>query len=267
MKKMESNTSETGYKECYVAFLDILGFKAFVEENSFERVCGVLSSSEIEAIVNPPALKAKFNMKDNDISVLCISDSIIISIEKSAPNAFEAIVWLCAAFQVAQFLSNGLLMRGGICCGDFYIEYSERTGDPVLFGKAYNDAVVLEKEARYPRILVSKDLEKEVGTTAPLYLTVDSEDGLIFVDYMRIKKNEKVAGGYAKQLAHAAKAIMKLDSQVPGIKEKCDWTKRYINSSIDVDIFSEEYLSQHEIDKRRIHLEFNIGGTSFDRKS
>ena len=111
---MEENNTGTVYKKCYVAFIDILGFTKYVSENACETIFGTLLTLKIEAITGPNGLKAKYGIEANDVKILCISDSIIVSIEENVPHAFEAITEMCAVFQAVLLLNCGMLMRGGM---------------------------------------------------------------------------------------------------------------------------------------------------------
>lgn len=150
---MKEDTTGTAYKKCYVAFIDILGFKNYVSENTCETVLETLLTLKIEAITAPNRLTSKYGIKEDNVKIFCISDSIIISIEERIPYAFEAIIEMCAVFQAVLLLNQGMILRGGISCGDFYMNDSGYIGDGILFGPAYNRAVELEGEdAKYPMI-------------------------------------------------------------------------------------------------------------------
>jgi predicted transport protein len=242
------------YKKCYVAFIDILGFKDYVKHNSCEKVYVVLSYLEVEAVASPHGIKSKYGIDVQDIKILCISDSVIISIEENIPYALEAIIWLCAAFQLALLLNARLLMRGGISCGDFYIDSSDRTGNPVLFGQAYNNAVELEKYGKRPVIIVDENINID-NLASFSFLSRDDECGQTFVNYMY---RAKEVGAFDIKMRYVAKEIKNKIQQFDGnasIKEKYTWTKDYIiNSMNDEKIFSEENISRCKIDRQPLNL-------------
>lgn len=248
------------YKDCYVAFIDILGFNEFVNKNTCENVHTALSYLEVEAASTQYLVKAIDEIGMENINVLCISDSVIISVEKKA-HALDTIACLCAAFQLALFLQTGLMMRGGISSGDFYYEQSQWTGNPVLFGKAYNKAVDMEKNmAKYPRVIVDTDTINATEIEQCSYLKMDSKGNLYFVDFMKLRENAPVDGGYRMQLVHAANVILSQDTSKDSVREKVDWTKEYITKSLNLDIFSKDYLSQYEIDRTPINLKVVFKG-------
>lgn len=253
---MSNNNDVTAnsYKRCYVAFLDILGFTDFVNDPvcSWEKVNTVLSHIETEAVAGPHGMKQMYGVDIKDIKILCISDSVIISIEKSICNSFQTIIWLCGAFQLALLLNARLLMRGGISCGDFYQGSSERTGQPVLFGPAYNKAVELEKKAMYPRTIVDEIIK--INLDQPSLLRKD-DDGKIYVNYMyRAKK----VGAFDVKMRSAARAIVERIRKYESdehLQKKYTWTKDYITKSLEDDfIFSNENLKSCEEPKQRLNL-------------
>lgn len=167
------------YTECYVAFIDILGFKEFVRKNNCQTIQAVLLNLKTEESAGPSALQQKYGISLQDMKIRCVSDSVIISIKKDITNSLEAIIWMCAAFQTTLFLNSHLLMRGYICCGDFYID------DEMLFGPAYQCAVILESKHNMPRIL----LDDAIDTTNMIdteFLNKGIYDGKYFVDYMSL---------------------------------------------------------------------------------
>lgn len=250
---MDNNVVSQSYKECYVAFLDILGFKNYVDTNSYDDVYRTLSNLETEAVANPNGAKMIYGIDIRDIKILCISDSVIISIEKSIPHSFEAIVWLCGAFQLALLLNAQLLMRGAISCGKFYMGNSEKTGQPILFGAAYNKAVELEKEAKYPRIIMDENTDMNLDESP---LLQKDNDGKIYVNYMY--RAEK-AGAFSFKFPRVAKKIVDQMEKCDAVKGKYAWTKEYIIKSFDDEsIFSAEYIAQCEKKPQRINLQLKF---------
>ncbi len=109
----------TSSEETYVAFLDILGFKDLVYNNSHKKLTE-LYESVIEKLLNKvssnyEADKLKYQ-KDNDLYFLSVSDSIIIWTEKNNPAAFtELLVVTCEV--LAEFFEAGIPLRGAISVG------------------------------------------------------------------------------------------------------------------------------------------------------
>ena len=153
------------YSDCYIAFLDLLGFKSIINHKKCEDILNIFSK-----IKNP--LDAIFidngtewvPLIDHDsvsnINLKIMSDSICFYIDASAPNAFCILISVCLLFQIEMLKrAEPILMRGGIVRGDIYAN-----GD-ITFGPGLSNAYLLEeKSAKYPRIIVTGDVV-QTGTS------------------------------------------------------------------------------------------------------
>lgn len=220
------------YKQCYVAFLDILGFSDYVKNNDFDKIHRVLQLLTVEQNASPSFLKMKYDF-DFPVNIMLVSDSIILSVEKTIPHALAALTDLCAVFQTELLLNNQMLMRGGISEGDFYLDGT------ILFGKAYLDAVALEQKkdkngkGGVPRIV----LDSKINLKDTLYVRRD-EDGFYFVDYMKmVLKNH-----FANLKLPKVKKAIECNINNPQIGYKYIWLKNYFNDSINKEGRMTEYL-------------------------
>lgn len=163
------------YTTGYVAFIDVLGFSAFVSKE--ENGC---KTADLFSFVKK--LCYLFNSTDNlDVEVSFFSDSIVIS-AKSLESLFVPI--LLAESYLQDKL--GLLFRGGIAYGKYYHK------DGVTFGPAVIAAYQLEKIAVYSRILIHKDIEipEEINV-----LYFKDIDGYMCINPMAMILNEIKAYG------------------------------------------------------------------------
>lgn len=151
------------YKKYLVAFLDILGFKNLVNQESFdtireifkriftEKEAGILGSracnDEDEELI-------RYNESLSEARIHIMSDSIVIAAPDSNPEALAVIIDLCGYIQENLLeLDNPVFVRGAIAYGDFYID------DSLLFGKALVDAYMAQEYyAIYPRIILSDEI-------------------------------------------------------------------------------------------------------------
>lgn len=234
------------YKKCYVAFLDILGYKNYIKETDPNEILKNIETFIFGTESNHFGLKRRFGITGEDVNILCISDSIIISIEKEKPCALDAIAWLCGASQMQLLLHENLLMRGAISFGDFYMNEHNRINSTILFGKAYNDAYALEeKTVIYPRIIIDENtIDSFDGKSSSSFLKCDPHDGCYFVDYLRhiddpdetndlileMKHEEGYVDNVRGKLEKARKYIddMIEKGKTMSIKMKYRWTKNYI---------------------------------------
>ena len=187
MKKLNEPNE---YKNCYVAFLDMLGFKKLCYEKIFD--CGMIKAvfDDIDLLIN--------TMNENVLNIFIpesiikeiefgiMSDSVVISVPHDRMGLI-ALLYLCSRVQT-MLLSNGISLRGGIAQGEFY------KLNNIMFGPALVDAYILETEAINPRIVISDDIidelknsgvyqNKEHRTQLDLLIICDKDDSKYFVNY------------------------------------------------------------------------------------
>ncbi|WP_218813793.1 hypothetical protein [Rickettsiella endosymbiont of Dermanyssus gallinae] len=174
--------------------------------------------------------------------VSTFSDFILIAILEELFNGIlslrHAIVEI---LNIIQQLSNfaiqkGFLIRGGISIGYFLYD------DCIPFGKAYNDAYMLEsKEAVYPRILASQEVvdcfnsDKKWGTKE--YFLKDDIDGRYYLDYLPAAFTDPAQiDVYRKIIQAKIAALMNdpiKDEHHKRILDKWLWFKNYFQYTID----------------------------------
>ena len=176
------------FKDCYIAYLDILGFKALLRKPDdnicefiatlFDRIqeeyCITINSTG-EYLVDPSLVKYKI-----------MSDSICFYVETTVPNALAGLIAICDFFQVRLSRQNDpVLVRGAIVQGKLYAE------EDIVFGQGFVNAYLMEeKTAKYPRIILTKALIKqcseldEYGRDYIQQFTFDDDDAFITLDYL-----------------------------------------------------------------------------------
>lgn len=144
---VESKEKDTiKYTEGYVAFIDILGFKNFV--NVRENAEKTKELFDFVAII-----KDLFNNQEKwGIKMAYFSDSIVITTEDNWLKLLVPISFIDFYLQNKLNLSY----RGGIYKGEYYHK------DGIAFGPAINEAYMLEQRAIYPRIILSDNIEDYV---------------------------------------------------------------------------------------------------------
>lgn len=212
------------YKEYYVAFIDILGFSKFVEENNFKKVLRLFNILNVENKCANPSLKSRFGLPYDTLNILVVSDSIILSIEKAINHSLDAIIWMCAAFQASLLLNNKMIMRGAICCGKFYINGT------VLFGQAYLEAYRLERKYSTPRIIIDKAIDV-YSVKEHAFITKDNTDGEYFVDYMELAMRSAM---FKHSVFNIKESIIfnLIKHKSDDIYTKYDWLKDYYNKKL-----------------------------------
>lgn len=138
-----------------VAFLDILGFKYMTGQEkiteTYRMLAGVIQKMKgflkeyIEK--NGRALDIL-----DQVNMMQFADTIVLIFPKQpyiSLYCFQAVSKL--QFELAK---EGIYLRGGINSGILYMD----TIDNVYFGDAWNGAVKLEEEAKYPRVIIEKSI-------------------------------------------------------------------------------------------------------------
>lgn len=153
------------YKECYVAFIDVLGFKEIIRKKSCDYIAHIFDviHGTVDLIhgydftnINSESMK-KLNIR-------VMSDSICVLIEKRVEDAFATLLVACALFQaeLLHCMPEPVLLRGAIVCGDIYDQ-----GD-IIYGPALTRAYLMEQNnAKNPRIIITKELLDDVSANSP----------------------------------------------------------------------------------------------------
>lgn len=151
---------EINYKDSYIAFLDVLGFKKLVMKNCNENLNKLNEYFEVlEAVI----LYIREIESKKDIGFTVISDSIIMSIPKSGDleDQKKSLRSLCIAVgMIQQNLPNrDIWLRGGISFGKAYHNISKNQ----IVGPAYINAYLLEESvAKYPRVVLDTKIIGEL---------------------------------------------------------------------------------------------------------
>ena len=142
-KKVPIVNNASEFEECYVLYLDVLGFGAEVQEADESRMNNLL---DFLKGLHDGSKKISENSKSTTISVL--SDSIIVSLPCKDVQ-FGAVVVNAIFFQNALLYAQRFLTRGYISKGMFFHK------DGVIFGKPLVTAVTEEKKiGNYPYIFI-----------------------------------------------------------------------------------------------------------------
>src|SRR6266571_1072790 len=170
----------TAWNYGVVAFIDVLGFANFVEQDASS-----LTPTHLENFLE--CLKeARASTPVEHLDVRAFSDSIIISTGLSSVEVTELLVAAVTLQRI--FIKRGVLIRGAVAFGK---HYSDRD---LIYSEALVRAYRREREmARFPRILIDTDLLDwylhDPGTSADLsgkslLLMLRDRDNQIFLHYL-----------------------------------------------------------------------------------
>ncbi|MCM1500914.1 MAG: hypothetical protein NC124_20845 [Clostridium sp.] len=166
------------YAECYIAFLDILGFKKFIADNSCDEIAKVFARFSNRKPLKAAYLGNKIIISENtanELKIKVMSDSICFYIDVNLPNALLCIIMSCMNFQYDLYKNNiPIFLRGAIVRGHLY------ANKDIIYGPGLTQAYLLEENnASYPRIILT-------GET--LQFVVDNNENSD-VDYRSILKS------------------------------------------------------------------------------
>lgn len=225
-------------EDCYVAFLDILGFKEIVNKKDVEYVKSIFHEisklrkfvlkSEIEEVDDYEIMK-----KETIIRIM--SDSIIIAVPSRHVNSFAFVCMVCMQVQ-ASLLKYNILIRGGIERGHFYCNKE------VMFGVGLTNAYLLENIAKSPRIIVNPatafEYRSKVGDSTVIYaqdFLTHSEDMYYYINYLPLYVYE---GSLKVLRKHIIDNILKNDIKV---RDKYIWMANYFNEFV-IEYYGDEKL-------------------------
>ncbi len=170
------------YQTCYIAFLDILGFKNLINDTSlscqeildiYKCFDNAIPKLEIGDEINRHVVE---ELKHINIKIM--SDSICVYIKSDTKNALLCLAAVCFNIQ-AQLLSlpRPILIRGAIVLGDIYAN-EDRTFGPALT-KAY---LMEENNAKYPRIIITKETLDKGAKQVEKEAVEDLYDSVFYAD-------------------------------------------------------------------------------------
>ena len=140
-------------RECYVAFLDIMGFANFVETNTSECI--------LKYLKDLTTVNGVFDSITPHVSSSVFSDTIAIYTVtvNDVKEDLARYVGFLRYIGTLQYQSitapnlKGMPLRGAVTKGEFYSNNKD-----ILFGKAWVEAFHLERDkAIFPRVIIKKE--------------------------------------------------------------------------------------------------------------
>lgn len=230
------------YKEHFVAFMDILGFKELISHETCESIFQVFHEihNRSHASLNFNGVQIEAYEK---IQHRILSDSVILFVESEVEDSFAALLNVCTRLQVSLIeRENPILLRGGISIGSLYYE------NDIIYGQGLTEAYLLEsKLAKYPRIVFTGNtLEKGRQNAKYMFSYIDDpfgefsidDDDLFYVEYLSeiqgttLEKTKE----YFDRIFNLCKKMLNsaIDSN---LREKYLWLKKKTEKAV-------EYLQQ-----------------------
>lgn len=136
-KEFIMSLEDAGYRNCWLAYFDILGFKKLFENASNPNALFV-----IRIIYEDVLLKLKAGAKQ-DIHTVWFSDTFIIFTPDDSPESFQDIRLLTEEFFV-ECIGNEVSLRGALSFGLFSFESAINEG--IYLGNALIDAYTFAED-------------------------------------------------------------------------------------------------------------------------
>ena len=220
---MEVDMIEKEYSDCYVAFLDILGFKNMI--NSFdcnklyEIFKRIMDASDTTANVDDKEVEAFGHIK-----YYIMSDSVVVYIDAGITDALFALLSSCQTIQMA-LLRDNILLRGGVERGTLFRENS------VIFGKGLTQAYLLESNvALFPRIVFNQELLDD-GKVRNVAVSQD-----VWNLFLISKDNDELFYVNPVALARAVQLFDGQDNANEYFNGVLDFCQRELNTSCELSI-------------------------------
>ena len=206
------------YTTCYIAFLDILGFKNLIDTKPCEEIYKIFLTKMKKPLSSfSKGTKPIVDMEDVKIKVM--SDSICFYIDCRKRNALVGLIATCAYFQVELLrMQEPVLSRGAIVKGDIYAE------DHIVFGPGFVKAYQMEEHsAKFPRIIVTRstledaraNTDENIENYIPQTVFCDFDE-FYTIDYLELFEGFDTHGEDCRHLLKHINSIlgMAIDSSV-----------------------------------------------------
>lgn len=163
------------FKQRYVVFLDVLGFKDMLSKSNFQEKASECFDKIEVAIMKATQSKTDHGIYPNEeITFSVMSDSIVLSIPFPENTAWtekmKTLRFLLSSVEKIQFslALDGIWLRGSVSEGE--LSHDSKN----VIGKGLVKAYLLEQESVYPRVLVDAEIFKSINN--PL---LDAKDKVI----------------------------------------------------------------------------------------
>jgi hypothetical protein len=245
---------EIKFTRCAVVFLDILGFKGFIEAAERADSPEFLQFRELQDVIHrqldfTQAAGGRCTGQEHlfprevGLQIIHVSDSFVLS----APICNETYAGYSGMVAVAiksiqlthQLLKMGFLVRGGLAVGNVYRTESN------IFGTAYQAAYEMERCATMPRVLFHRSAVEHFETDShlgiPLWgLSIFAQEGDdVILDTLAAHWSyvgEDAGADVTQTLIQAFKShretIERRLAELPSgrAREKWEWMAKYFNA-------------------------------------
>lgn len=215
------------YTTCYIAFLDILGFKNLIDTKSCEEIHNIFTT-KMKKPLSGFSIGTKPIVDMEDIKIKVMSDSICFYIDCKRRNALVGLIATCAYFQIELLrMHEPILSRGAIVKGDLYAE------DHIVFGPGFVKAYLMEEHsAKFPRIIVTKSTledawdktDEDITGYIPRYVFCDFDE-FYAIDYLELFEGFDTHGEDCHRLLKHINSVLGMTTD-SSVREKYLYLKK-----------------------------------------
>ena len=217
------------YQECYIAFLDLLGFKNSIKAMSCEEIAEYFDEINKEYITAYDRTKQPL-VNNKALHYKVMSDSICVYIDCTEKNALAGLIAACDYFQVRMLrLERPVLIRGAIVKGQIFSQKD------TTFGPGLTDAYLIEENvSKFPRIILTKSTIDEwenhdiIGKNYVDMFTFCDIDNFYAIDYLYLFYGLNHEQNSWKSFAKHVYKVLDTETD-PSIREKYIYIKNSIN--------------------------------------
>lgn len=216
---------DTRTSEYYITYFDILGYKAFFEDN--ENDIQEFLQSNLAIAQDTADITRNCETIARSLKYKMFSDNCIIMIqarEAGEEKTISYLLELMASLQLKFLKDYRIPIRGAITKGQAFIN------DDIVFGSGLIEAVRMEGEdAVYPRIVVDEEIARRAETGKNKRLIKKDHDGQYYVDFFSLMvvrdiffPDKKVKSDICKtrdQIFELAKRYCHYDGRVTDFKK------------------------------------------------
>ena len=165
------------YTTCYIAFLDILGFKDLIKTRTCNELFEIFTT-KMKQHIGAVYKETDEILNMDNVKIKVMSDSICFFIDSTVRNALFGLTVTCARFQNELMkMSTPILCRGAIVKGDLFWD-----GD-IIFGPGFVEAYLMEENnAKFPRIIMTMETIQSAQDNTDAVIMNDLRK-LVFIDY------------------------------------------------------------------------------------
>ena len=269
-EKHVTNHHGTGYEECIVSFLDILGFRSMLEEKAPEEIAEMLEVFRTASLPDGRESKREPDEKGEDsvVRVEILSDAIVRA--RTMEAKYQRGFLFCELHDLLQIqltcVEYGVVVRGAVTVGNLHL--GDNLRGP-LFGPALVRAFEMESsEVVFPRIAVDEMVLSRLQTDSSMHrdghtyeqerkfcddILAEDLSGLRYIDYLDAARMECADYGEYVNFLEQHKALVEKGLEVseissPEVRRKYNWLKNYHNKQVRVEaekykpgVWNEEY--------------------------